>query len=180
MRNLFLASFLICGAFLVGVGAQAQQIQLAQAANEPITQPVPEKMPFDVPYGTPISLENAQKAGEAAVAEARKRNWKLACAVVEPSGDLVYFEKMDGTLYGSIQIAQDKAVTSARFRRATKVLFDAVQHGNPYVLSLRGTAPVEGGFPIVVGGKLIGGIGCSGGAGNQDATAAKAGADTIK
>jgi len=133
-------------------------------------------------YGMPINLETAKKAAAAATAEARKNNWAMAVAVVDPAGDLVYFEKLDNTQTASIEIAIDKARASAQFKRPTKMFQDAVAGGGDGLrfLGLRGAVPAEGGFPIMSGGKIIGAIGASGGAGNQDAQVAKAGADSIK
>ena len=76
-------------------------------------------MPFDIPYGPPIPADRAAKVVAAAVEEAKKspRNWKLAIAVVDPNGDLVYFYKMDQTQVASVAIAQGKARTAARYRR---------------------------------------------------------------
>src|ERR1700704_2299965 len=71
------------------------------------------------PYGPPITGENAKKAAAAALAEARKNNWTMAAAVVDPSGDLVYFEKVDGTQAASTVIAIDKARSAVRFKRPT-------------------------------------------------------------
>ena len=68
-------------------------------------------------YGAPISLENAKKVAAAALAEVRKNNWTMAVAVVDPAGDLVYFEKMDDTGVGSTVVCQDKARSTARFKR---------------------------------------------------------------
>lgn len=133
-------------------------------------------------YGTSIGLDNARKAAAASTAEARKNNWAMAVAVVDISGDLLYFEKMDGTQTASVEIAIDKARSSALFRRPTKFFQDAVAAGGDGLrfLGLRGAVPAEGGFPIIVGGKVVGAVGVSGGAGNQDAQVAKAGADSIK
>jgi glc operon protein GlcG len=141
---------------------------------------VPEQMPFDIPYGTSITLEHAMKVAAAAEAEAKKHNWKMNIAVVGPSGDLVYFMRMDGAQIASVQISQDKAHAAATFRRPTKAFFDAVEGGHVYIAFLHGVVPSEGGFPLVEGGKLIGAIGCSGGTGAQDGVTCKAGADTVK
>ena len=86
---------------------------------------------------------------------------------------------MDGSQLASVEISQDKARAAARFRRATKVFFDAVESGHVYIMGLRGVTPSEGGFPLVEAGKLIGAIGCSGGTGAQDGVSCKAGADTV-
>lgn len=96
-------------------------------------------MPFDIPYGTPISLERAEAAIAATVAEARKHDWKLNVAVVDSGGNLVAFQRMDGAQLASIQIAEHKARTAVTFRRETKVFESAIQQSNfNYVLTLDG------------------------------------------
>ena len=134
------------------------------------------------PYGTPITGENAKKAAAAALAEARKNNWTMAAAVVDPSGDLVYFEKVDGTQAASVDIAIDKARSAARFKRPTKALQDVLAAGGVglRLLALQGAVPVDGGVPLLMGGKIVGAIGLSGGTSDQDGQCAKAGADTLK
>jgi uncharacterized protein GlcG (DUF336 family) len=145
--------------------------------------PVPEAMPFDIPYGTPIGAELARKAIAAAAAEARKHNWKMSISVVDPSGNLIAHETMDGTQYASIEISQAKARTAAIFRRPTAVFQAAINTNNsPSTLSLlaltRGAAS-EGGFPLVIDGKLIGALGCSGGIFTQDVATCKAGLEAL-
>lgn len=139
-------------------------------------------VPPKVPYGLPINLETAKKVTVAAIAEARKIDCYMAVAIVDTGGHLVYFEKMDGTQTGSVDLAIEKACTAALFRRPTKVFEDAVAAGGVGLrfLRLTGAIPVDGGFPIIVDGKLIGGIGISGGAGEQDGQVAKAGAESVK
>jgi uncharacterized protein GlcG (DUF336 family) len=135
-----------------------------------------------VPYGPSITLEVAKKVAAPALAEAVKNHWEIAVAIVDPSGNLVYYEKMDNTQLGSVSIAQDKARTAARFKRPTKEFQDALASGGAglRVLGLQGVTPVEGGFPLVVDGKIVGGIGASGATSAQDAQCAKAGADSLK
>jgi glc operon protein GlcG len=169
---------------LVGL-TLAAPAAFAQAQQPAAPAPVPEQMPFDIPYGNSISLEQAQKIATAAEAEAKKHNWKMNIAVVGPSGDLIYFVRMDGAQLASIDISQDKARAAARFRRETKLFQDVINGKtpaglSPSTLSLRGVVASEGGFPLVEGGKLVGAIGCSGGTGAQDGVACKAGADTVK
>ena len=148
---------------------------------EVISQPVADKMPIYIPMGAPIGLAEAKKVLAKAQAEANKHDWKLACAIVEPSGELVLFEKMDDTQYASIDIAVAKAKAAARFRRSIKVFQDTVKGGNASVLSYPGMLAGEGSFPLVAkDGKMIGAIGCSGAASNQDATAAMAGVESLK
>jgi glc operon protein GlcG len=134
------------------------------------------------PYGMPISSENAKKAATAALAEARQNNWSMAAAVVDPAGDLVYFEKVDGTQAASVNIAIDKARSAARFKRPTKALQDALAAGGVGLrfLALEGAVPVDGGVPLVMDGKIVGAIGLSGGTSDQDGQCAKAGASTVK
>ncbi len=138
---------------------------------------VPENMPFDTPYGASISLERAQAAINAAVAEAKKRNWKMNVAVVDSGGNLVAFQRMDGAQLASIQIAEHKARTAATFRRETKVFENSIQVNNfNYLLTLDGIIASRGGIPLVGQGRMIGAIGCSGGTSSQDEVVCKAGA----
>jgi glc operon protein GlcG len=142
---------------------------------------VPEKMPFDVPYGAPISLERAQAAIAGAVAEARKRDWKMNVAVVDSGGNLVAFQRMDGAQLASIQISEHKARAAAIYRRETVIFENGIQRLDfKYLMTLDGVIGSRGGIPLVEGGKLIGAIGCSGGTGSQDEVSCKAGAALIK
>jgi uncharacterized protein GlcG (DUF336 family) len=137
-------------------------------------------MPFDVPYGAPITLDRAEAALDAAVAEAKKHDWKLNMAVVDSGGNLVAFRRMDGAQLASISISEHKARASVKFRRETKTFENGIQLNNlHYVLTLDDVIASRGGIPLVEGGKLIGAIGCSGGTGSQDEVGCKAGAATI-
>ena len=133
------------------------------------------------PYGLSISLENAKKAAAPAIAEATKNNWTVAVAIVDPSGNLVYYEKMDNTQLGSANVAVDKARSAALYKRPTKAFQDALAAGGDSVrlLRLQGAVPVEGGIPLLLEGKIVGAIGVSGATSAQDAQCAKAGADAF-
>ena len=135
-----------------------------------------------VPYGPAINLESARRVAAAAVAEARKNNWAMAFAITDPAGELIYFEKMDGTQAASIGIAQDKARSSARFKRPTKSFQDALAAGGAELryLGLAGVVPAEGGIPIVVKGAIVGAIGASGGTSAQDAQCATVGIAALR
>jgi uncharacterized protein GlcG (DUF336 family) len=137
-------------------------------------------MPFDVPYGWPISLDRAQAVIQAAVAEAKKREWKMNAAVVDPGGNLVAFQRMDGAMLASIQIAQHKARAAVTFRRPTKVFEDGINlmHLN-YLLAFDGVIASRGGIPLIDQGVIIGAIGCSGGTDSQDEVVSQAGAAVI-
>jgi uncharacterized protein GlcG (DUF336 family) len=106
----------------------------------------------------------------------------MAIAIVDNAGQLVAFERMDNTQTGSINVSQDKAVSAATFRRPTKVFQDAVAGGGAglRILGLRGASPVEGGVPLMSGGKIIGAIGVSGGSSDEDGVVAKAGVAAIQ
>jgi len=127
------------------------------------------------PYGSDITLDQAKKIAAGAAAESQKNGWRMAIAVVDNHGFLVYFERMPDTQTASVQIALDKAVASATFRRPTKAFEDGIAKGRTALLGLRGATPIEGGLPVMVGGKVIGGIGVSGANSDQDAAAAMAG-----
>jgi glc operon protein GlcG len=143
------------------------------------TPPAP---PANIPYGTPISADSAKKIAAAAIAEARKNNWAMAVAIVDTGGYLVYFERMQDTQLGSVEVSIEKAKTAALFRRPTKSFQDTVAAGGEglRILRLTGAIPVEGGIPIIVDGKLIGAVGASGGSSDQDGRTAQAGAAAMK
>lgn len=165
---------------VVLLAAAASGAQQPAPATNPLDA-VPEKMPFDIPYGPPVTLERARALIAAAIAEAKKRDWKLNVAVVDSGGNLVAFERMDGAQLASIQIAEHKARAAATFRRETKAFENAIQvNGSNYVMTLDGVVASRGGIPLVEGGKLIGAIGCSGGTGSQDEVACMAGAALLK
>lgn len=141
---------------------------------------IPNEMPFDVPYGPPISLDRAQAVINAAVAEGKKRNWKMNVAVADSGGNLVAFQRMDGAMLASIAIAQHKARAAATFRRPTKVFEEGINvyHLN-YLLAFDGVIASRGGIPLIENGAIIGAVGCSGGADSQDEVCSKAGAALI-
>jgi uncharacterized protein GlcG (DUF336 family) len=173
------------GILMLGiVGAHAQSTATPAPAPAPMPAPaaapapnpldvIPDKMPFAEPYGAPISLAMAHKYIVAAIAEADKHGWKMNVAVYDSGANLVAFERMDGAQLASISISQHKAKAAVEYRRETKVFENAIEHGFPYVTTLDGMIGSRGGFPIVRDGKVIGGLGCSGGTGSQDEATCK-------
>jgi uncharacterized protein GlcG (DUF336 family) len=123
-----------------------------------------------------ISLAQAEAVIEAAVAEAKKRNWKMNVAVTDSGGNLVAFQRMDGAMLASIQIAEHKARAAVTFRRPTKVFEDGIQlmHLN-YLLAFDGIIASRGGNPLIDEGKIVGAIGCSGGTDSQDEVVSEVG-----
>lgn len=133
-------------------------------------------------YGPNITLEQAKKVLAAAEAEAAKQNWPMAIAVVDTAGNLVAYSKADNTQIFSVKISQAKAGTAVGMKRPTKALQDALAKGaeNLRLLSFEGVALAEGGIPLVSNGAIIGAIGVSGMASDQDGMVAAAGAAVIK
>ena len=162
---------------LAGLLALAAGLSSAQTPPQPANpmDVIPDVMPFDVPYGAPIGLDKADALITAVINEAKRRNWKMNVAVVDAGGNLVAFKRMDGAQYASIQIAEHKARTAVRFRRETKLLEDAIQKF-AYIATLDDVIASRGGIPLVVDGKIVGALGCSGGTGSQDDSVCKFGA----
>lgn len=174
MRNSILTSILASAALLIGTDVNAQS---PPAAN---LDTIPDKMPFSNPYGVPIGAQRAQSLIQAASAEAVKRGWAMNIAVVDSGANLVAFLRMDGAQLASITVAEHKARTSAKFRRPTKAIEDAVQKSDyKYMLSLDDVIASRGGIPLIEDGKVIGAIGCSGGTGSQDEVVCTAAAALI-
>jgi glc operon protein GlcG len=165
---------------MIALNAVAMVSAVVLASIPASAQQQPEPPPT-TPYGAPITLEAAKKAMTAAEAEASKNNWPLAIAIVSSTGHLVMLHVMDNTQYGSIRVAEGKAVASLDFRRPTKVFEEGVAAGGIGLRALSFGIPVaEGGLPIIVDGRIVGAIGASGALSTQDAQAAKAGADALK
>jgi glc operon protein GlcG len=159
MRSLKLAAVLCVVALFISGSAFAQQ------------------MPN--PYGPNISLANAKKVAAAAAKEAANLKINICIAIVDTGGQLVYFERFDVVQWGSIDVATHKAKASVAYKRPTLALENAVKANITY-LTLDGVSAIEGGVPIIEGGKIIGSIGVSGGSAVQDGQCAKAGAGVIK
>jgi glc operon protein GlcG len=168
MRIGLLTALMIGAALGLGAPAQAQQ-------------PAPPAPTAPPDYGAPINNEQAKAAAAAAFAEAKKNNWRMAFSIVGPAGELVYFEKMDGTQHASIEISRAKARTTVLYRRPSKAFADQYAAGNTAFTTFP-EQPVasEGGVLIILNGKIIGAIGASGGTGQQDGVAAAAGAGVVK
>jgi uncharacterized protein GlcG (DUF336 family) len=149
------------------------------SAQQPAPAAAPPPPP---PYGPPITLEQAKKVMVGAEAEAKKNSWNVVMVVLDSGGNLVMLQRMDGAQFGSIEVAKDKAYSAVAFRRPTKAFDDALAQGgaNLRILKLSGAAPLEGGIPIVVDGKLIGAVGVSGVTSAQDAQIGRAGIDNLK
>ena len=149
------------------------------AATAGAQAPAPPPPPA---YGPVITLDQAKKAMAAAEAEAKKNSWPVVITILDSGGNLVMTQRLDGAQFGSVDVAREKAYSAVAFRRPTKVFEDAVAQGgaNLRILKLSGAMPLDGGWPIVIDGKIVGGIGVSGVTGAQDAQIGKAGVDALK
>ena len=150
---------------------------LCAASFAALAAPAMAQMPS---YGQSVNIETAKKIAAGSIAEARKNNWPVAIAIVDNHGFLVYFEKMDDVQTGSNVIAVDKAKTAAMFRRPSRAFEEGIAKGRNAILGLQGATPITGGVPIVVGGKIIGGVGVSGVTSDQDEQIASAGVAALK
>ena len=181
MRSIVSMTLAACAVAAISSQALAQAPAPATPPAPPSAGGTPDKMPFDIPYGMSIGLEQAKQLMAAAEGEAKKRNWKMNIAIVDTNGDLVQFARMEGAQIASVSISINKARTAARYRRETRLFFNAFETGHGYIATLDPTLVASpGGIPLVEGGKIIGAIGCSGGTGDQDALICKVGADLVK
>lgn len=178
MRRLFALASVVCVALLMGTGAFAQVPSNPDNPNDTVADALNPP-----PYGEPINLETAKMVAAAAVAEATKRNWNAFCiAVVNPSGDLVYFEKQDNCQYASIGVSQHKARVATRYRRPTLAFENLIGKGPyfNYLVTLDDVVASRGGNMLMSGGKVVGAIGVSGGSGAQDNVVSMAGQAALK
>jgi uncharacterized protein GlcG (DUF336 family) len=168
----------LCVALLTSTGAFAQVPPDPANPNETVSDALAPPH-----YGEPINLETAKKVAAAAIAETAKRKWDAFCvAVVNPAGELVYFEKQDNCQNASVTISQHKARTAARYRRPTVVFERLLGKGAffSYLTTLDDVIMSRGGNPLMAGGKVIGAIGVSGGTGAQDDVVSLAGQAALK
>jgi uncharacterized protein GlcG (DUF336 family) len=134
---------------------------------------------MEVLASTPgITAEAASAAALAAVRFAEANGWKINVAVVDRSGNLMSFLRMPGAFIHSIDIAIDKAYTSASFGFPTKKWMELIGHDEGMKLGFSSTPRLVvfgGGLPISAGDDWIGGIGVSGASETQDEECAHAG-----
>jgi glc operon protein GlcG len=139
-------------------------------------------MSTPAPYGPPITLEAARRVMAAAEAEAAAQGWPMVIAIVDSTATLVMLHRLDQANLGAVEIAQQKALTAVRFRRATKVYEDLLVAG-PTGVRLLSIAPavvtLEGGVPLIKDGAVVGAIGVSGMQSGQDGQVADAGARVV-
>jgi|RhiMetdeSRZDD1v2_1073273.scaffolds.fasta_scaffold164625_3 uncharacterized protein GlcG (DUF336 family) len=179
MRITRTVSLVVAIALLFLTAPVSAQAPGAQTPGAPAAPATPAPPPPD--YGSAITNEQAKKVMAGAEAEAKKNKWNVVIYIIDSGGQPVMMQRLDGAQWGSIEIARKKAESSVALRRPTKALQDLVAQGGANLRLLTiGYSVLEGGIPIVVGGKIIGGIGVSGVTSQQDAQIAQAGIDALK
>jgi glc operon protein GlcG len=126
-----------------------------------------------------LSLADAERIADAAIAKANAENWTVVIAIVDAGGHLILLKRIDNTQIGSVEVAIKKAEASVKFKRPTKVFQDGMAAGNVGILGLPGSLPFEGGVPIYYDGRVIGAIGVSGVASSDDGIIAAAGLEAL-
>jgi glc operon protein GlcG len=139
----------------------------------------------DVSNQATLTLEGARRVADAAIAYARTHGAPgAAVAVVDAGGHTMYLERLDGTFPAGADISIGKARTAVAFQRPTRGIEETINKGRTAMTPLAAVTwftPLQGGVPIMVGDRIIGGIGCSGAASaQQDEEVANAGAQAVQ
>ncbi len=122
----------------------------------------PSSIAAELPVKKTLNLAALKTMVAAAEAEAARRGVEVSICIVDESGNVLFFQKADGTGLNTIQFAQKKARHAAIYRQPSKVAADRVKGGDVALLSFPDSFPNQGGLPINIGNQTIGGIGVSG------------------
>jgi glc operon protein GlcG len=133
----------------------------------------------DLPTKKYLDLAAVKTMVAAAEAEAKKRNVDVTICVVDESGNLLFLEKGDGVSLNTIEFAQKKARHATLYRNPSKDGADTVKKGSVEALAFPDFFPNQGGLPIQVDGRTIGGIAASGAKSEIDEAIAQAGIDAL-
>jgi glc operon protein GlcG len=125
-----------------------------------------------------LDQAGAQTVLRAALESAQQRNAPSAIAVVDPAGDLLAFQRMDGVRPASVDLAIEKARTAARLRRSTAEIEDSINQGRTAFITAN-IAALRGGVPIRVSGEVVGAVGVAGLSKESDTEIAKIAAETL-
>jgi uncharacterized protein GlcG (DUF336 family) len=128
-----------------------------------------------------LTLDGAKQVAAAAATEAKRNNEGSVIAIVDDGGNLLYLERIDGTFAAGSAIAIGKARTAALFKKPTSAFEDIIKNGRTAMVALSDFTPLQGGVPLEVGGAVVGAIGVSGAANQQqDEAVATAGAAALR
>jgi uncharacterized protein GlcG (DUF336 family) len=163
-------------ALMIAAGAAAWLAAGVAGAQAPSALPIPglPKEPAPAPayhYGMPITAEQTRKVIAAAEAEAARHGALPTIAVVEPSGALEYYFKATDAFYSMEEMAMRKAKSAARNRRSTRYDMERYSAGVTGITAAEEIFPFGGGEPIFWQGRVVGGIGVTGGGGFDEAIA---------
>jgi len=151
-------NLLVCTVLIAACTLTAQQLSNKKSLNLAVTK---------------VIVAAAEK-------EAAKNGWSMFITVIDDGGTILAIERMDEAQIGSLDVSIGKAQTSLKFKRPSKVFDDLINGGKNALLGLPGVTPIEGGFPLMSDGKVIGAIGVSGGSSQQDAQVAQAGVAALE
>lgn len=130
-------------------------------------------LPAEIAVNRPnVSLAAARRIAAAAHAEAARNGWSISVAIVDAGGEPVVLERQDAAIGISPPVALAKARTAALLQAPSKQFEDFVNDGRPSFLSTPGATALEGGVPILAGGRVIGAVGVSGAHGPNDSQVA--------
>lgn len=129
------------------------------------------------PYGPPLTLDDAKRVADTAQAEAERLGWPMVIAICDSTGHLALLHRMDDAHLASVTVAQQKAETAVKYRRSTRLFEEGFEKGGigERAATMPMVCAVDGGFPLLRDGKVVGSIGVSGMHSSQDAHIARAG-----
>lgn len=132
----------------------------------------------------PLTHQQARRIADACLAKAQELGIAQAIAIVDPAGDLVALDRMDGVKLGREEFARGKAFASVFYRRSTRESAKLQQTSPEQYHGALAMFPgrffiVPGGFPILIGEEMVGGLGVSGATAEQDEVVAQAGLAAI-
>ena len=134
---------------------------------------------MELPSKKVLSLAAIKVMVTAAEAEAKNRNVEVTICVVDDSGNLLFLEKADSASLNTLEFAQRKARHAAAYGKPSKDGADTVKSGHTEALAFPNFFPNQGGLPIIVDGKVLGGIAASGAKSEIDEAIAQAGIDAL-
>ena len=126
-----------------------------------------------------LTLAIAKQIAAAAEQEGIKNKWIGTIAIVDDAGNLIYLERMDDSLISSIDLATEKARVAVKYGRPTKTFRDSIAGGNAFFITFPGMVAGVGGFPLLVDGKIVGGIAASGNNADAETLVSTAGVNAL-
>jgi glc operon protein GlcG len=133
----------------------------------------------DLPSRKYLNLAAIKTMVAASEAKAKELNVEVTICIVDPSGNLLFFEKGDGASLNTIEFAQKKARHAAFYGSPSKNAADTVKGGSVEAMAFPNFFPNQGGLPIKVDGQILGGIAASGAKSEIDEQIAQAGLDAL-